>query len=300
MDVRLNSEQQQLRSAAKRLGAELGPKSVADLQDLERVARLRKIVDGTGWWALRREGASGVEVALVAEEFGRGLIDVPFLGPVLADDARRCVAEPDESTIVVDQHAPDGRDFELGLRVDDQAVLTVALGERTGSTDLTRCRAAITGSLEEVGRLTVDQSLKCRALSLVVTAADMLGAARGALELATDYAKIRSQYGKTIGSYQAIAHLLAEGLTLTEASQSTVSYAAWAIDELPAAEAIDAAELAKVYTERAARTVCETSIQVHGGIGNTWDCLAHVYLRRVLVAASLWPVALREVNIGLS
>ena len=51
-----------------------------------------------------------------------------------------------------------------------------------------------------------------------------------------------------------------------------------------------AARIAKIYCARAARTVCETSIQVHGGIGNTWECLAHVYLRRVLTSTELWPV----------
>jgi hypothetical protein len=47
-------------------------------------------------------------------------------------------------------------------------------------------------------------------------------------------------------------------------------------------------------------TICETSIQVHGGIGNTWECLAHVYLRRVLAATEAWPVKLEELTIGLS
>ncbi len=61
-----------------------------------------------------------------------------------------------------------------------------------------------------------------------------------------------------------------------------------------------AGRVAKIYCARAALTVCETSIQVHGGIGNTWECLAHVYLRRVLTATELWPVKLEELTIGLS
>ncbi len=77
-------------------------------------------------------------------------------------------------------------------------------------------------------------------------------------------------------------------------------HAAWAVDELPVVEAIEAAKVAKIYCARAALTVCETSIQVHGGIGNTWECLAHVYLRRVLTATELWPVKLEELSIGLS
>ena len=89
MDVRLTSEQQQLRDAAAKLADDLGPGSVADLDDEIRRARLEKTVEATGWRCLRTDEASGVEVAIVAEEFARGLVDVPFTGPVLADDLHR-------------------------------------------------------------------------------------------------------------------------------------------------------------------------------------------------------------------
>ena len=89
MDVRLTTEQRQLREAAAKLADDLGPGSVADLDDDGRIARLEKTVDATGWRTLRSDEASGVEVAIVAEEFARGLVDVPFLGPVLADDLAR-------------------------------------------------------------------------------------------------------------------------------------------------------------------------------------------------------------------
>ncbi len=138
------------------------------------------------------------------------------------------------------------------------------------------------GAPERVGSVSGDQHDSWHALALVATSADMLGAARGALDLATDYAKIRQQYGKTIGSYQAVAHMLAESLAMIAGSTSVLWYAAWAVDELTPSEALDAGRIAKLYCARAAKAVCETSIQVHGGIGNTWDCLAHVYLRRVL------------------
>ena len=77
-------------------------------------------------------------------------------------------------------------------------------------------------------------------------------------------------------------------------------HAAWAVDALPAGPALGAAATAKAYCARAARAVGEIAIQVHGGIGNTWDCLAHVYLRRVLAATDLFPVALEEITRGLS
>ena len=89
MDVRLTAEQQQLRDAAAKLADDLGPGSVQDLADESRIARLDKQIETTGWRSLRSDGASGVEVAIVAEEFGRRLVDAPFLGPVLADDLAR-------------------------------------------------------------------------------------------------------------------------------------------------------------------------------------------------------------------
>jgi len=94
--------------------------------------------------------------------------------------------------------------------------------------------------------------------------------------------------------------MLAESLALIEGSVSILRHAAWAVDELPPAEAIRAAQIAKVYCARAARTVCETAVQVHGGIGNTWECLIHVYLRRALTSTELWAVTLKEIDFGLS
>ncbi|MBI3227659.1 MAG: acyl-CoA dehydrogenase [Mycolicibacterium cosmeticum] len=295
MDVRLTSEQQQLRDAAAKLADDLGPGAVGELDDTSRIARLEKTVAATGWRSLRSDGASGVEVALVAEEFGRRLVDVPFLGPVLADDLGLSGA-----TIVFGDTAPDARGITAGAVLDGTAVATVELEAAVESVDLSRRQAAVAGSSTPAGELDADRATRAHALALVVTAADILGAARGTLDLAADYAKMREQYGKAIGSYQAIAHLLAESLVLIEGSISILRYAAWAVDEEEPAVALEAARVAKVYCAKSAHTVCETSIQVHGGIGNTWECLAHVYLRRVLVSTGLWPVSLKEISVGLS
>ncbi len=155
-------------------------------------------------------------------------------------------------------------------------------------------------SPDVLGELSEDDAQRWQALALVATCADLLGAARGAHALAVDYAKVREQYGSPIGSYQAVAHLLADGLALIEGSISILRHAAWGVDELDPDEAVQAARMAKLYCARAARTVCETAIQVHGGIGNTWECLAHVYLRRVLTSTGLWPVRLEDIDLGFS
>ncbi|KDF01256.1 acyl-CoA dehydrogenase [Mycolicibacterium aromaticivorans JS19b1 = JCM 16368] len=301
MDARLTSEQQQLRDAAARLADDFGPGSVADLDDQSRRARLAKTVDATGWRSLRSDGASGVEVALVAEEFARGLVDVPFLGPVLADDLYCLLAaDPVPATIAVGHTVIDADGSSAALRLAGTTVESVGVGAARDGADLTRITAAVSGSADTVGELTAELTQRWYALALAVTTADLVGAARGTLTLATEYAKVREQYGSAIGSYQAVAHMLAEGLALIEGSVSVLRHAAWAVDELPVEQAVEAGRVAKIYCARAALAVCEMSIQVHGGIGNTWECLAHVYLRRVLAATEAWPVKLEELTIGLS
>jgi hypothetical protein len=300
MDVRLTAEQQQLRDAAAKLSDDLGPGSVHDLADDGRISKLDKKIQQTGWRSLRSDSASGVEVAVVAEEFGRGLVDAPFLGPVLADDLARQVGENGSgSTIAVNGHAIDARGYRRALALDGTTVSAVDVGAARDAVDLTRAAADINGTATAVGDLDSDAAQRWLALALATTSADLVGTARGAHTLACDYAKIREQYGKSIGSYQAIAHLLAESLALIEGSVSILRHAAWAVDELDPTEAIRAGRFAKVYCARAARTVCETAIQVHGGIGNTWECLAHVYLRRALTSTQLWPVKLEEISVGL-
>jgi hypothetical protein len=281
-----------------------------------------------------------VEVAIVAEEFGRGLIDVPFLGPMLADDLRRgaagdlrrgaagdlrrgaaddlrCGPAGDLRRAGADREpgwtvAVDGRAIDVSRRaVGSQAaqrVLTLSgnrlLAGRAAAVipgaDLTRPNAEVSGPLAPAGELSGTHAARWLALALVGTTADLVGAARGAHALACGYAKVRTQYGQAIGSYQAVAHPLAEGLALIEGSVSVLRHAAWAVDELTPAEAVRAARIAKIYCARAARDICETAVQVHGGIGNTWECLVHVYLRRALASAGLFPVKLEEAGLGLS
>jgi hypothetical protein len=301
MDVRLTAEQRQLRDAAAKLADDLGPGAVQDLDDESRIARLDKQVETTGWRSLRSDGASGVEVAIVAEEFGRRLVDAPFLGPVLADDlARHVDHDARGATLAVDDRAIDARGCERALILSGTTIRTADLENAGAAADLTRLEASIAGSPVSLGEIPSEAAARWQALALVTTSADLVGVARGAHAVACDYAKIREQYGKQIGSYQAIAHLLAESLALIEGSVSVLRHAAWAVDELPPAEAIRAAQIAKAYCARATRTVCETAVQVHGGIGNTWDCLVHVYLRRALTSTELWPVTLKEIDLGLS
>ncbi|MBM4439876.1 MAG: acyl-CoA dehydrogenase [Candidatus Rokubacteria bacterium] len=116
-------------------------------------------------------------------------------------------------------------------------------------------------------------------LGAVGAAAEMLGAARRCLDMAVDYAKVREQFGQPIGSFQAIRHKCAEMLLEVENSHAAVYYAAWALDA-KADDAELAASVAKAYVGDSARKVCGEAIQVHGGIGFTWEYDLQLYFKR--------------------
>jgi alkylation response protein AidB-like acyl-CoA dehydrogenase len=80
---------------------------------------------------------------------------------------------------------------------------------------------------------------------------------------------------------------LADAHVAIEGSRSIALHAAWAVDALPGPAALAGASAAKAYCARSARSVCETAIQVHGGIGNTWECLAHLFLRRAILSSDV-------------
>jgi alkylation response protein AidB-like acyl-CoA dehydrogenase len=113
----------------------------------------------------------------------------------------------------------------------------------------------------------------------VGAAAEMLGAARRCLEMSVEYAKVREQFGQPIGSFQAIRHRCAEMLLAVENSHAATYYAAWALDAGSEDQEV-AASVAKAYVGEAARSVCGDAIQVHGGIGFTWEYDLHLYFKR--------------------
>jgi alkylation response protein AidB-like acyl-CoA dehydrogenase len=319
MDTRYSDEQLELQRSATSLVADLGPKTVDDLDDGSRRDRLADAARRSGWYELRGPGeddgplASGVEVAIIARALGRGAADTPYLGPVVAVDlARHAGLEvEDASTSAVFERslldfavaptategvAIDCAGSTRGLALVAQGagvahLVEVPLPDPAPQTDLTRAVAPVVlggvtpdGDGAAVGE---DAIARSRALALTVTVADLLGAMEGVLDTTTEYAKERQQYGVPIGSFQAVQHLLAEARVLVEGSISVAQFAAWSVDALPATDALEAGSVAKAYCARAARTVCETAIQVHGGIGNTWECFVHVYLRRALLSSAV-------------
>jgi alkylation response protein AidB-like acyl-CoA dehydrogenase len=109
--------------------------------------------------------------------------------------------------------------------------------------------------------------------------AEMVGGVQKVLETSTDYAKTRQQFGKPIGIYQAVSHKLADMLVLSESGRSATYYAAWTVDA-DAADRSLASSMAKAYVSDAYRKVAGDGIQVHGGIGFTWEHDMHLYFKR--------------------
>ena len=113
----------------------------------------------------------------------------------------------------------------------------------------------------------------------VMASAEMLGAARRCLDMSVSYVKVREQFGQPVGSFQAIRHRCSEMLLEAENAHAAVYYAAWAL-AAGAEDAAIAASICKAYVSDAARKVCGDSIQVHGGIGFTWEYDLHLYMKR--------------------
>jgi len=109
--------------------------------------------------------------------------------------------------------------------------------------------------------------------------AEMVGGVQKVLETSTEYAKTRHQFGKPIGIYQAVSHKLADMLVLSESGRSATYYAAWAVDADAPDRAL-ASSMAKAYVSDAYRKVAGDGIQVHGGIGFTWEHDMHLYFKR--------------------
>jgi alkylation response protein AidB-like acyl-CoA dehydrogenase len=120
-----------------------------------------------------------------------------------------------------------------------------------------------------------------RALEWATSAlcAEMVGGVQKVLETSTEYAKTRQQFGKPIGIYQAVSHKIADMLVLSESGRSATYYAAWAV-EADAPDRSLAASMAKAYVSDAYRKVAGDGIQVHGGIGFTWEHDMHLYFKR--------------------
>jgi hypothetical protein len=116
---------------------------------------------------------------------------------------------------------------------------------------------------------------------LAALSLEAVGISAKALELAVEHARTREQFGRPIGVYQAVSHKLADTFVETELARSLAYWAAWCVAEGDEQTAV-AVAAAKAYCGDAAVAACERSIQVHGGIGFTWEHVLHRYYKRAL------------------
>jgi alkylation response protein AidB-like acyl-CoA dehydrogenase len=132
-------------------------------------------------------------------------------------------------------------------------------------------------------------------LARIALAAEQLGGAEHCLDMAVAYAKERHQFGRPIGSFQAIKHKCADMLVLLESARSATYYAAWVASHRPE-ERATAAAVAKISASRAFFRCAAENIQIHGGIGFTWEHDAHLYFKRAKASEQLLgqPRELRE------
>lgn len=321
MDARLTEEQEQIRQTAEQLAAELGPASPESLPARDHGRKAWDRLAEVGLLGIRipehagGSPASGVEAAIVAEQMGRHCVALPFVGSGVCASALLAAAGAADEVLsamaggrlrlapVLDASmgrfanlgepgiAFESRGAVAGLVFDAGAgrLAAVELGTPAESQDLTRelRRVEVDAPPIDVGDLGggVAVEARDRALALTLTAlsADLVGVMQAALDLAVAYTGEREQFGVKVGTFQALQHMAAEALVSVEGARSCCAYAAWAVDALPAAEALVAARTAKAYASEHAREVCEASIQMHGGIGMTWEAMPHVHLRRALM-----------------
>ncbi len=265
-------------------------------------------------------GLGTVELAVLLEEVGRHVAPVPFRSTALAlavceraGDADRiaellsgeqiaCVAwsrRPDAVTAVaaVDGWSLTGRAdpaidapvadlaFVVAATSDGPALFEVGLGagtrpRRESAMDLTRPIGWLAFDATPARRIGgPDAVTDLLDRGATFAAAELLGGAARVLEMATDYAKERVQFGRPIGSFQAVKHRCADMLVDVEGMRSVVYWAAWCIGAGDVDASI-AASSAKVWCSDASKRVMASGLQVHGGIGFTWEHDLHFFLKR--------------------
>jgi alkylation response protein AidB-like acyl-CoA dehydrogenase len=194
------------------------------------------------------------------------------------------VAVPDaQSADALVAAGADGAPLLVDLRAGGDAVRV----EPAEALDPTRRLATVELRGAAAEPLAAGDTARARDVMAVAVAAESVGVAQRAMEMAVAHAKERKQFGRPIGAYQAVSHACAQMLLEIEGARSTVLYAAWALDHAPE-EAPLAAAMAKAYASDAGRRVPAAALQVLGGIGFTWEHDLHLWLKRGRANAALW------------
>jgi alkylation response protein AidB-like acyl-CoA dehydrogenase len=327
MRFALSPEQESFRETARRFLADRVRLREQIAMPGAHDPELWKTIASMGW--LDPDGRTFVETALLAEEAGRALLPGPFFGTLVAVEALSVcggedltsrvlpalvagdrpagVAAPPGVTLLSDRlrgeaTVPCGEVADVLLvlaatpegRTPFLVAAKEAAIEPVGGADLTRPIATVRfdrARFEE--RLDPSGHAALLDRARVLAAAELVGTGAKALELAVAYAKDRQQFDRAIGSFQAVKHRAADAWRTIEAARLAVWYAAWAIEN-DAPDAAAAAAAAKAAAGDAAVRATADSIQIHGGIGFTWEHNAHLYYRRAIAGQAFLGGAAAE------
>ena len=317
MNFGFDDEQQEIKRTAREfLSARFPPDKVRELAEAESYDdALWEEIRELGWPGIaipEEHGGQGlgmVELAILSEELGFACAPSPFLsnaaaGLVLLEagsDEQRERWLPgiaSGETIGASEATQDG-----GTLVPDAQVASVLLLAEGDGAKVVEADAADIEPLELIDatrRYARVSASGGESLSgdvapgvdrvMVAVAAELTGIAQRAMEMAVQYAKEREQFGRPIGSYQAVSHQCARMLYDTEEARSLTYYAAWAADAEPETLPL-AASMAKARASDAAWSVAAASLQVHGGIGFTWEHDLQFWLKRARVDGELYGTA---------
>jgi alkylation response protein AidB-like acyl-CoA dehydrogenase len=254
------------------------------------------------------QGLGTIELSILCEELGRSLAPVPFLASTMAACVIEQAGSPEQrerwlpglasgETIGALAGALDGTaelvvsGAEAGVIVlieDDGSgrLLTPEEAEVTpiAAIDPTRSAARVSAS-EEAGEA-LEEGCPGLGQALVAVSSELVGVSGRALEMTLAYVKDRKQFGVPVGAYQAVSHRCAQMLLDTEKARSLTALAAWSADADPEGLA-EAAAMAKAAASDAGREVTAGAIQMHGGIGFTWEADVHWLYKRAQIDAVL-------------
>ena len=251
------------------------------------------------------QGLGVIELVILLEELGYVLAPMPFLsnaaaGLILQDagatDRLAGVASGEQRGtvgVVKDGKAnlvPDAEDADFIVLLDGTDATLVDRAEATveplDAIDPTRRYATVTAN----GGESLGDVSRGRDLIALAVAAEVVGIGQRVMEMAIEYAKDRKQFDRPIGAYQGVSHACAEMLKKVEGTRSLVYYAGWAADAAPDEFSL-AASAAKAYASDMGWEVSASALQVHGGIGFTWEHDLHWFLKRAKTDGVLYGSA---------
>jgi alkylation response protein AidB-like acyl-CoA dehydrogenase len=250
-------------------------------------------------------GGSFVDAAIVIEESGRGLWPTPVTAALAAisalpvgDEAlpSLCAGERRAALVVADSSGEarhcigaEGADLFVVATPDGLQAIEATEASMTVSAGLDPLRRLASVSFSGTsGRSIGDAEAAGRAVDIlrVALAVEAVGVANESLDSTVAYLKTREQFGRPIGSFQALAHRAADLAVELSAATSTAYYAAWAVDGAPEELSV-VAPLAKAVCVDSAYRIAADAIQLHGGIGFTWEHDAHLYFKRATASRLL-------------